>query len=220
MKSILVSFILVLFLNANGQVAVRDEPNHHNVFENDYARLLDVHLKPGDTTLYHLHNTPSVFIFFSKTKTNWQLMGKEAEKAPAFSNPGSVVYEDLSKAPRIHRVMNVDSNWYHVMDVELLSTGSGNNARPLTGPPVKIIFDEKEARGYEIGINKGSVFEIDQTESPYLFISLSTTSIKYMLDKKEYQRRMLPSHFLFVDKGSRISIRGDDEAKFVVLEMK
>jgi hypothetical protein len=41
-----------------------------------------------------------------------------------------------------------------------------------------------------------------------------------MLDKKEYQRRMLPSHFLFVDKGSRISIRGDDEAKFVVLEMK
>jgi hypothetical protein len=32
---------------------VRNEPRHHNVFENEFARILDVYLAPGDTTLYH-----------------------------------------------------------------------------------------------------------------------------------------------------------------------
>ena len=62
------------------QVHVRNEPRHHNVFENEFVRILDVHLGPGDTTLYHLHNTPSVFIIFTNTNVGSQLIGKQPQK--------------------------------------------------------------------------------------------------------------------------------------------
>ena len=63
--------LLVAFFSSSvsvtAQVQVRNEPRHHNVFENEFIRILDVYLGPGDTTLYHLHNTPSVFIRFTNT---------------------------------------------------------------------------------------------------------------------------------------------------------
>ena len=58
--------LLILILCSNilikAQVQVRNEPRHHNVFENEFVRILDVYLPPNDTTQYHIHNTPSVFI--------------------------------------------------------------------------------------------------------------------------------------------------------------
>ena len=47
------------------QVPVREEPHHKPVLENNYVRLLDVHLNAGDTTQYHIHATPSVIVFIS-----------------------------------------------------------------------------------------------------------------------------------------------------------
>ena len=58
-------YVIIVFCFSNNvfaQPAVRNEPRHHNVFENDYIRVLDVYLAPDDTTQYHIHATPSVFI--------------------------------------------------------------------------------------------------------------------------------------------------------------
>ena len=41
------------------QVPVRNEPHHKVVLENDYVRLIEVHIKPHDTTLTHIHAAPS-----------------------------------------------------------------------------------------------------------------------------------------------------------------
>ena len=39
----------------HAQIPVSIEPRHHKVFENEYVRVLDVHIVPGDTTLFHKH---------------------------------------------------------------------------------------------------------------------------------------------------------------------
>lgn len=49
------------------QVPVREEPFHQNILENKYIRLLDVWIKPGDTSLLHIHATPSLFLHFTST---------------------------------------------------------------------------------------------------------------------------------------------------------
>ena len=38
-------------LSLKAQVPVRDEPRHHNVFENNYVRLLDVFVSPHEAIL-------------------------------------------------------------------------------------------------------------------------------------------------------------------------
>ena len=94
------------------QVAVRDEPRHHNVFENGYVRILDVFLAPHDTTQFHVHNTPSVFTTFTKTATGSQTTS--GQPSGDLSVAGRSWYDSLS-TPRIHRVWNEDTTWFHVM---------------------------------------------------------------------------------------------------------
>ena len=73
-KNLLFFCLLLTGFILTAQVPVSKEPRHHNVFENNSVRLLNVLLPAGDTTLYHIHSTPSVFIGFTKTTTGSQLI--------------------------------------------------------------------------------------------------------------------------------------------------
>ena len=37
-------------------VEVADEPRHRPLLENEFVRVFDFQLRPGETTLYHRHN--------------------------------------------------------------------------------------------------------------------------------------------------------------------
>src|SRR6186997_2084863 len=68
MKSKIFFFLTITLTGSlllTAQVQVSNEPRHKKVFENNYIRLLDVWLQPGDTSLFHIHSTPSVFLYFS-----------------------------------------------------------------------------------------------------------------------------------------------------------
>jgi quercetin dioxygenase-like cupin family protein len=65
----ILSFIVFYSIAIKAQVQVREEPRHRPVLENKYIRLLDVWLPPGDTTLFHIHSTPSVFVILSGAVT-------------------------------------------------------------------------------------------------------------------------------------------------------
>ncbi|HEX3080985.1 MAG TPA: hypothetical protein VHQ04_11000, partial [Puia sp.] len=64
MKRFWISFASCLLLGilCRSQVPVSQEPLHHKVLENNHLRLLDVHIPPGDTSMFHIHATPSVFV--------------------------------------------------------------------------------------------------------------------------------------------------------------
>jgi len=133
--SALCSTILV-----SAQVLVRNEPRHHNVFENEFARILDVYLAPGDTTMYHVHNTPSVFIVYTNTNVGSQLIGQQSQKGANIT--GEISYDSL-KTPRTHRVWNEDTSWFHVMDIELTSTKQKKNIAVLQNSALKLLFNKE-----------------------------------------------------------------------------
>ena len=58
------------------QVPVREEPFHHKILENKYIRLLDVWMQPGDTSMLHIHSTPSLFLHFTSTVVCVQIKGE------------------------------------------------------------------------------------------------------------------------------------------------
>ena len=43
-------------------VPVDKEPRHRLAFEDQYIRVFDVRIAPGDTTLYHSHQRDSIYI--------------------------------------------------------------------------------------------------------------------------------------------------------------
>jgi quercetin dioxygenase-like cupin family protein len=99
-------------------VPVEQEGHHHVLFENQYARVLEVRIPPGETTLFHTHAHDNISIRISGGMIQSQFQGKEWR--PSTIKPGAVVFADGSKNPYTHRIKNLGASVYQVVDVELL----------------------------------------------------------------------------------------------------
>lgn len=206
-------------LFSSAQVHVRDEPRHHNVFENEFIRILDVHLGPGDTTLYHLHNTPSVFIIFTNTNVGSQLIGKQPQKGANIT--GEVSYDSIH-TPRTHRVWNEDTSWFHVMDIELTGSKHKTNIPVLKNPFLKLLFNEQQVNGYNINLNKGNMVELPASVNGYLVVSQTESKIDYKINNITQHRILKPSHYIWVEGGRAFSLKtnGSNTSNFVLLQLK
>jgi quercetin dioxygenase-like cupin family protein len=142
-------FVVLLFLSVHSfaqVVPVREEPRHKPVIVNEYFRVLDVNIPPGDTTLFHIHETPSLFVRFTNTYVAVQVKDSAWSKKNR-STKGSADYDYFGYS-RVHRVANQDRENYHVTDIELLSAYQpGNNVKPL---PFTILFNNEKAFAYRI----------------------------------------------------------------------
>ncbi len=204
---------------ASAQLPVRNEPRHHNVFENNFVRVLDVFVGPKDTTFYHLHNTPSVFIIFTKTKVGSQLAGKAPVEGINLS--GEISYDSLS-TPRLHRVWNEDSTWFHAMDVELTAVHHRSGIPVLQDPLLKLLFNKKEVNGYSIELKPGSKIRLPASLNGYLVISKSETEIDYNNNVAVQQRLMKAGHYIWIEAGKLSSLSAGSQlpASLVLLQLK
>ena len=116
MKKIFVAIIIIFTSSMlSAQVQVSKEPRHKKVLENKYIRLLDVWIPPGDTTLFHIHSTPSVFVPFTTTVVCSQIKGKAWETSK--NTEGNASYRSFANDIVVHRVSNCDTVPFHVTDI-------------------------------------------------------------------------------------------------------
>src|ERR1700737_4238085 len=141
-------FSLVVFfgisLSCRAQIPVSQEPRHHKVLENEWVRVLDVHIPPGDTSLFHKHSTPSVFMLLSSARSGSEVL-QEDTSAHAVMH-GGIWFETFYKTPRIHRVWNSDTLEFHVMDVELVHPRHGEIGALIGEKAFRVLFDEIPVR--------------------------------------------------------------------------
>jgi hypothetical protein len=149
MKNKIVSFLAVLTFYSftiAAQVQASKEPRHKNGLENKYIRLLDVTIQPGDTSLFHIHSTPSVFLHFTTTVVCSQIKGKEWVMAK--NTEGNASYRSFVNDTLVHRVSNCDTVPFHVTDVELLS--SYKPARKLQPLSFTLLFENEKVIAYRL----------------------------------------------------------------------
>jgi len=148
MKKIICLFLIAVFYSSanTAQVPVREEPRHKKVIENKYIRLLDVWIKPGDTSQFHIHCTPSVFLYFTNTTVCSQIKGKAWVTAK--NESGKASYRSFDNDTLVHRVSNCDTVPFHVTDIELLS--AYKPADPIQPLPLTVLFDNEKAIAYRL----------------------------------------------------------------------
>lgn len=129
------------------QVPVREEPFHQNILENKYIRLLDVWIKPGDTSLFHIHATPSLFLHFTSTLVCVQINENAWTKNK--NEAGNASYRSFVNDTLVHRVSNCDTVPFHVTDIEILS--AYKPATALTPLPFTVLFENEKAIAYRLG---------------------------------------------------------------------
>jgi len=213
---LLLNVVVARFCSAQ-VVPVSKEPMHHNVFENSFLRVLDVHVLPGDTTLFHKHETPSVFIVLTPVKTGSEVIIEDG-KSTALSKDAAISFESFARSPRVHRVWNEDSIEFHVMDVEILNKDPRDIQSYPTQPGLRLLFDEKTVRGYRLTLNPNSKITVP-SPGPSLVVCLDNGLKNVKLNKTSLWKK---GDFLFLPAGEQLVFDNKDEASFsfAVIEIK
>ena len=206
---------LILSGPAMAQVQVSEEPRHHKVFDNGWVRVLDVHIPAGDTSQWHKHSTPSVFLILSDTKT-----GSEAKiepKQPPFTD-GRIWFEGFQDTPRIHRVWNKDDHEFHVIDMELPHKPNGVIDGPFKDSAFKLLFDERPVRGYRLTLRAGATLYPGARKAPVMVIRVDDGPAVWVQGELLSKR----GDYLFIPAGRKLDWRNDkgQDAKLAVFELK
>lgn len=201
---------------AGAQVPVSKEPLHHNVFENTWVRVLDVRIPPGDTSLFHKHETPSVFMILASAKT-----GSETIIEPAKLNlsNGNIWYESFEDKPRIHRIWNSDTTEFHVMDVELLHKDSKTIDLPEENKSFKLLLDEKQVRAYRVTLDAQASIQLIKHKTPVVVVGLTDGAAHTSVNDKAFSKK---GDFIVIDAGNDIHLvnKGTTNVSFAFFELK
>ena len=218
-----VFFCMVLIFWASqlqAQVLVHEEPRHHPVFQNDKIRVLNVKLPVGDTTQYHIHHTPSLFIYFSSTTTGSQLHGGIA--VTRRSKAGALSYENLA-APnlRVHRVWNLDTIPLHVMDIELLGKDSGFSTGSFANPDLYLTIDTSWVRAYRLTVKSNSDFVLREQARSFGVVGVNDANVEFQYTGKSHSHTVTPASFFWINSAEFFKLRNktDSEAHFILIEL-
>lgn len=213
--SIIFLFLVTYAMLAKAQVQVREEPKHVPVLQNQYFRLLDVRLAPGDTTLFHIHSTPSLFVILSHATTAWQEKGKEWMKDTSVL--GRSWYRSFTPDNLVHRVCNIDSIEFHVNDIELLSN-FGIPKKPL---PLVIEFENNQATAYRPRIADLNKLTI-KDRGPIIAELIRGTGVSFHNTASGQVQELQPGKYFYIEPGSPFyfSIGDDEEFDMVLFEIK
>ena len=214
--STLICTILILRANAQEVVAVSKEPMHKKVYENAYIRVLDVKISPGDTTMFHKHETPSVFISLHPVRTGSQVIVEE-QSATALSLDRRITFEGFYKSPRIHRVWNADTSMFHVMDIEVLTKGDKDIGAPIADEAFKQVFDVAPVRAYRVTLQSNKELKIERNAA-VLIVGLTDTK-NVTVNKKSFTKQ---GDFLFISPAETIKVvnKALQDYSFALLEFK
>lgn len=212
-------FILFLFLfeifvsqeaSAPAPVAVENEPRHHLVLKNDSVMVLHVILPASETTMYHTHVHDRVAIELASASTTQQKIG-ESESGTRLSKPGDISLPTADR-PYTHRVHNVGSTVFEVLDVEILqrpqiastsaTTSSGENRMAGENPSVG---ENPSARVYKWVLAPGAsspthISAMHTHVRPYLIVSVTGFDLKMSdADGQSMTVALKPGDYYWVD---------------------
>ena len=227
-KVLLICVLIFWSFSPMAQVQVSQEPFHHMVFQNKFIRILDVWLQPNDTTQFHVHSTPSVFIYLSNTRYTAQVKGGGWIKDSSIN--GKTWYRSFSPDILIHRVANIDSVPLHVNDIEILpsypsrpngSSGSSKDntqTKPLNFP---VVYNNENAIAYKLTGENFNTKKI-KGRGPLVAELITGEEVFFHDDKTNHSKELQIGRFQYIEPGTSFSFFTKRKSKMsmILIEIK
>jgi len=210
-------FSALLPLSLSAQVQVSKEPFHKKVMENQYFRLLDVKLKPGDTTQFHIHSLPSVFVRFTANQTRTQVQGQDWISEQ--SEQGQVSFQSFGTDSVIHRVTNASDKLFHVTDMELLAPYKSKF--PFHPLPYQELIDNEKVAVYQL--NAASFKDkVTSIHGPILAQLVKGSEVVYFDIVTKKAITMKEGKYLYIPPGNTFSFSANEgeDINMILVEIK
>lgn len=139
-------------MDRSDYVDVRDEPRHRLRFENAYARVYDVLVPPGDTTLYHRHTEDTFYVATGRAELRDQTWGDEDSRLIALPMGLSLCRPHRSE-PLIHRVGNVGDSDMRMIGAEAKKSPPHVAEKALEAPAHALLWEAERLRAYDLNLD-------------------------------------------------------------------
>jgi hypothetical protein len=109
-------------------VPVHQEPRHRLIYESSQMRVLDVQIQPGDTTIFHTHDSPITYVTIGTSTTDARTLGGDwrgtVQRDPPPGRIGAVRgVPSYAERPVTHRVTNVGTTLFRLIAIATRSSG-------------------------------------------------------------------------------------------------
>ena len=225
--------VLVVVLLSNAAwpqdiVPVHEEPRHQLVLEQGSVRVLDVQIPPGDTTLYHTHSSPILYVAIDSSPTDAQSLGGnwrgvDASAEPAWQ-PGEVnTNSSYARRPQTHRVRNVGSDLFRLIAV------TNGNTSPLSQDtqsqsqlPGALETETRWFRQSRLRLTAGSSSGWHESGRQIVVVQASQGEAELRRRDADAEVMNAAGSFVFVDQGGSYQVRnqGSDPVTLVVVEVR
>jgi quercetin dioxygenase-like cupin family protein len=169
----LLGMLLAAAAAQDAPVPVEQEPLHKTVLKNDYVQAFRVTLGPGKATLMHIHAHADGAVRLSSAIVASGSLG-EPIGPPEMVAPGQVSARENEPKPLIHRVDNVGTTIFDVIDVQVLRRPDGPTSEPLGQPAA----ENARMRVYQYDLAPGASSEQHTHKRPYLLVAVTDVSLR------------------------------------------
>jgi quercetin dioxygenase-like cupin family protein len=149
-------------------VPLSGEPRHHVVYESPALRVHDIQIPPGDTTLFHTHDTAILYVPIARSTNRSQVLGAEwtggaaaavpPPPTPVPERPGPVnSVTTYVEKPYTHRVNNVGTTLFRLIGIANRTAGApAGAADDVSGLSAKPELENPWYRAHRIALAPGT----------------------------------------------------------------
>jgi quercetin dioxygenase-like cupin family protein len=199
-------------------VPVGQEPLHKGVLKNDYVEIVHLTLPAGQSTMLHTHSHDGVAVRLSNATVRIDVPSRPLAAAAA-AERGSVSAQAYAKQPMTHRVQNVGTTPFEVIDIEFLKRPEGPPKAPLAPPAA----ENDSARVYKWALEPGGSTPEHTHERPYVVIAATPMQLGMKApDGRSMEHAVEPGDLHWVDTQVThvLSNQGKDKGVIVEVELK
>lgn len=184
LKTVAVIFALIGLASAvQAPVPVSAEAHHHLKFENEYVRVYDAVVEPGDETLFHVHSSDYVYISLSDAHLKAQILGGPVVDLSLKS--GQSVF---TKAPTTHRVINPGPTVFRCIAAEILKSPNGSAQEPpMNVPGYSVLLENDLVRVVRLVLDPGQSTGLHTHNLMSLGVAVTAARMAYQEPGQEKQ---------------------------------
>lgn len=223
-------------------VPVHREPHHRQVFQFGTTRILDAQIPPGDTTWFHSHEWPVLYVTLSQSQTRSQNLGEDwggggggaarGAAPPAAGGPArgagpaagrggpprAASIPGYYERPVTHRLQNIGSNLFHFMVVVNETPGDDSTSEAEAGFTGTPELSNRWFRSYRLVLEPGETAAAHQHRTPVALFQvapgtgLASGPMTFELNE--------PGQWAFFDAGVNHVIRNTGTTRLELLEIE
>lgn len=161
----LIAVVSAMSVAPDAAVPVEQEPQHKTVLKNDYVQVFRVTLEPGQATGTHIHAHDDAAVRLSTATITSDSPGTPG--APESRTAGFVSARTNEPKALTHRVRNVGTTVFDVLDVQILKRPDGPEAPAILAPAA----ENAQMRVYRYELAPGATSPAHTHARPYLLVA-------------------------------------------------